>query len=219
MATLSAAGDDDGTMSDNAPRRPSHSSGSGDWSSSSLPVGSSSWTATTAATSTEGESGTDCSKRNGWMGAPQEGYTSSSSDLNDITHGKRGHDGREQPARSMFASKRTLIPSSSHLAPSLSPVASSSSAISGSINSNKQISVSLVNNTNDAGFVETTSARAACELAKYWNDVKRKQDHSSGKGKARAAQNDDNNDASDEDNENYVVVARIDNGKRIYRVR
>ena len=60
----------------------------------------------------------------------------------------------------------------------------------------------------DAGFVETTSAQAALALAQYWNDANRIQD-ANGKGKGRA--NDRNTD--------YAVIARVQNGKKVYKIR
>jgi len=69
---------------------------------------------------------------------------------------------------------------------------------------------------DDGSFVETTSSHAAQALAQYWNEVKRQQDangatSTNGKGAARSHQ--------DGGVQEYVVVARIENGKKIYRIR
>lgn len=61
---------------------------------------------------------------------------------------------------------------------------------------------------DDGSFVETTSEKAAQALAKYWNDV---QAHSDVHGKGRSSVATGVND--------YVVVARVENGKQIYKIR
>lgn len=61
---------------------------------------------------------------------------------------------------------------------------------------------------NDGTFVETTSEKAAQALARYWNDVQAQADVH-GKRMSKVA-----TPASD-----YVVVARVENGKRIYKIR
>lgn len=61
---------------------------------------------------------------------------------------------------------------------------------------------------NDSSFVETTSEKAALALAKYWNDVQAQADaHGKGMSKVATGGND------------YVVLARVENGKRIYKIR
>lgn len=61
---------------------------------------------------------------------------------------------------------------------------------------------------NDGSFVETTSEKAAQALAQYWNEVQAQAD-THGKRMSKVA-----TPASD-----YVVVARVENGKRIYKIR
>lgn len=61
---------------------------------------------------------------------------------------------------------------------------------------------------NDGSFVETTSEKAAQALANYWNDVQAQSDiHGKRLSKVATGVND------------YVVVARVENGKRIYKIR
>lgn len=62
---------------------------------------------------------------------------------------------------------------------------------------------------NDGSFVETTSEKAAQALAKYWNDVQAQAD-ANGKGMSKVATPGESD---------YVVVARLENGKRIYKIR
>lgn len=67
---------------------------------------------------------------------------------------------------------------------------------------------------DDGSFVETTSSHAAHALAQYWNEVQAKDVISNmrmagakGKGREQPTYTD------------YVVVARVENGKKIYRIR
>ena len=62
---------------------------------------------------------------------------------------------------------------------------------------------------NDGSFVETTSEKAALALAKHWNDVHAQAEAHGKQGASRVATG--GND--------YVVVARVENGKRIYKIR
>jgi hypothetical protein len=65
---------------------------------------------------------------------------------------------------------------------------------------------------DDGSFVETTSSAAAHALAQYWNEVQAG-NNGNGKGKARQEMNDV------ETANDYVVVVRIENGKKVYRIR
>lgn len=86
------------------------------------------------------------------------------------------------------------------------------------------------NDMEDGSFVETTSATAARALARYWNEVKRRQDNngstvtsaatpSSRRNAVKLTTDEGTPSSRDTSLEAYIVVAREENGKKVYRIR
>lgn len=77
--------------------------------------------------------------------------------------------------------------------------------------SNKTFRLSAAPQTqvDDGSFVETTSEKAALALAQHWNDVHAQAESHGKQGTSKVATS--GND--------YVVVARVENGKRMYKIR
>ena len=80
---------------------------------------------------------------------------------------------------------------------------------------------------DDGSYIETTSARAAYELAKYWNRARQQQQRGpsgNGKGKERAVEAALDGEqlsslASNDNEQQYFVASRVSDGKQIYRIR
>lgn len=109
------------------------------------------------------------------------------------------------PPRALSPASPSTVNSNNHTSTGSSPRRKAST-------SNKTFRLSATPQTqdNDGSFVETTSEKAAQALAKYWNDVQAQAEAHGKQGLARVAAN----GGSD-----YVVVARVENGKRIYKIR
>lgn len=164
-----------------------------------------------------------------YRSSPSTSFTSTGASVCDYSDGECGVEGHIINNTGQAGSSTSGLPARSWKMPfaksSAPPHALTTAGPSSSNNrspprrttgkSNNKASASApkpsVQEHDDGSFVETTSEKAAQALAQYWNEVQA-QSNTHGRGMSPGV-------AASPSANDYVVVARVENGKRIYKIR